>query len=167
MSWDDIWMRPVAEQVRHVIEIYREAFPMILADLQAMAGERPVLVEGAALLPDLVAPHLTGEQTVVYLIPTPPFQYETYARREWIDAILAQCEDPQQAFANWMARDVQFGQWVAETAAACKFPVIHVDGSQTIAQTADYIARMTIQRSGRILPSSPDAPPPNPSIRST
>ncbi len=149
MSWDEIWMRPVAEQVRHVIEVYREEFPMILADLRALTGERPILVEGAALLPDRVAPHLTGEQTAVYLIPTPQFQVETYARRDWIDAVLAQCEEPQQAFANWMARDVQFGRWVAETAAAHKFPVVHVDGSQTIAQNAACIANMTIQHLGR------------------
>lgn len=140
MSWDDIWLRPVAEQVRHVIEVYRELFPMILADLHAQAGGRPVLVEGAALLPDLISQHLTGEHTAFYLIPTPQFQNETYVRREWIDGILAQCSDPQQTFANWMARDVLFGQWVAETAVARGFPVLNVDGGQSIGQTATDIA---------------------------
>ncbi|MCA9921061.1 MAG: hypothetical protein KC421_01750 [Anaerolineales bacterium] len=148
MSWNDIWMRPVAAQVHSVIEVYREEFPMILADLRTLPSDRPILVEGAALLPELVAQQLQGGQTTtsatpsagVYLIPTPAFQHKLYAQRDWIHGILAQCADPQQAFANWMARDVGFGQWVAETAVSRDFPVIHVDGNQTIAQNAVQVA---------------------------
>ena len=39
-----------------------------------------------------------------------------------------------------MARDVQFGQWMAETAVTHNFHIIHVDGSQTIPQNAVQVA---------------------------
>lgn len=148
MTWDDIWMRPVAEQVQSVIKMYHEEFPMILADLRALPPDRPILVEGAALLPELVAqqPHerITAASAPlcagVYIIPTPEFQQKRYTHREWIHGILAQCTNPQQAFVNWMARDVQFGGWVAETAETHNFLVLHVDGSQTIPKSAANVA---------------------------
>ena len=55
MSWDEIWMRPVDVQVTAEFEIYREEFPLILDDLRHLPEDRPILVEGAACLPELVA----------------------------------------------------------------------------------------------------------------
>ena len=54
MSWDEIWMRPVDVQVASELAAYREEFPMILADLSTLPPDRPILVEGAACLPNLV-----------------------------------------------------------------------------------------------------------------
>jgi uridine kinase len=140
MSWDDIWMRSVAEQVADEIAIYHEQFSMILADLQAMPTDKPILAEGAALLPDLVAPLLPNPNQAIFIVPTETFQKTTYAQRDWIDGILAQCRDPERAFANWMNRDVGFGQWVVDTAVAHNLSTLIVNGQQTITQNAARVA---------------------------
>lgn len=140
MSWDEIWMRPVAEQVANEIAIYREQFSMILDDLRAMPDDRPILAEGAALLPDLAAPLLTRSNQALFMVPTEHFQKKTYAQRAWIQTILAQCHAPEQAFANWMDRDVGFGQWVAATAVTYNLHVLIVNGRQSITQNASYAA---------------------------
>jgi len=140
MSWDDLWMRPVAEQVKHELAIYREQFLMIVADLLKMPSDKPILVEGAALLPKMVA-DVSQPNQAFYVVPTPEFQWRTYEKRPWIHHILGECREPEQAFKNWMERDVEFGRYVAETAVTLNYPVIHVDGSHTIAENAAQIAQ--------------------------
>ena len=78
MSWDDLWMRSVAEQVAHELAIYREQFTMILADLLKLPTDKPILVEGAALLPELVVEVMAQRNQAFYEVPTPDFQYRMY-----------------------------------------------------------------------------------------
>jgi 2-phosphoglycerate kinase len=115
MSWDQIWMRPVEVQVATERAAYREEFPMILADLRGMPQDRPILVEGAACLPELVE-QVAAAQAALWFVPTPAFQRHHYSQRGFIQEILGQCSDPQQAWANWMDRDEQFGRDVAVAA---------------------------------------------------
>jgi 2-phosphoglycerate kinase len=136
MTWDEIWMRPVDEQVADEFAIYREQFPMILDDLRALPTDRPVLVEGAALLPELVAAACPDPARAIWIVPTPEFQWAHYSRRGFIQGILAACSSPQQAFANWMERDIRFGEAVAQDARARGYRVISVDGHASIAQNA-------------------------------
>lgn len=140
LSWNDIFLRPVEVQVADEIAIYREEFPLIAADLRAFPTDVPLLVEGAALLPEIVANLLPAARHALFLVPTPPFQRATYAGREWKDGILQQCRDPEQAWANWMARDVEFGRWLTATAIHRGLSVIEVDGSHTIAENAGRVA---------------------------
>ena len=65
----------------------------------------------------------------MYLVPTREFQFAYYSRREFRQEILAQCADPQAAFANWMERDARFGEIVWAQAAAWGAAVLRVDGS--------------------------------------
>lgn len=131
MSWDQIWMRPVEVQVAAELAAYREEFPLILEDLRCMSQDRPILVEGAACLPELVA-EVAAVQQALWFVPTPAFQRHHYAQRGFIQEILAQCRDPQQAWANWMARDERFGREVAAASAARGFTVEWVDGRRSI-----------------------------------
>jgi hypothetical protein len=140
MNWDDLWMRPVAKQVEHELAIYREQFWMIVDDLLALPNDRPILAEGAALLPELVVAVMAQPNQAFYVVPTPEFQWRMYEKRPWIHHILDECRDPGQAFKNWMERDVGFGAYVTVTAVSHNFPVIHVDGSHTIAENAAQVA---------------------------
>jgi adenylate kinase family enzyme len=141
MSWDEIWMRPVAVQVAAELDAYREEWGMILDDLQRLPEGRPLLVEGCALLPELVA-LLVPPQRARWFVPTPAFQRQHYAQRAFIQDILVQCRDPQTAWDNWMQRDEQFGRAVADNAALRGYTVEWVDGQRSIeeltALTAAY-----------------------------
>jgi hypothetical protein len=140
MSWDEIWMRPIEQQVEKVFIVYREEFGMILEDLESIAGDRPLLVEGSALLPELVVELLDGIKQAVWVVPSPDFQVRYYSQREWVQGILKQCRDPQTAFRNWMERDAQFAERVATQAIEMSLEVIHVDGRLGTSELADRIA---------------------------
>jgi hypothetical protein len=131
MTWDEIWMRPVAVQVDAELNAYREEFSMILDDLRGLQQDRPVLVEGCALLPELVN-LLAPPWRALWFVPTPAFQRHHYSQRGFVQEILSQCSDPQTAWDNWMARDEQFGRTVAAAAAQRGFSVEWVDGTSSL-----------------------------------
>jgi hypothetical protein len=132
-SWDELWTRPVERQIREEVAFYREEFPLILEDFAAFPPETPLVAEGTALLPELVAPLLQGQRRAIWLVPTPSFQREHYARRPWMDDILRQCADPALAFDNWMQRDIGFADAVEVSAQTLGLPVIRVNGREDTA----------------------------------
>jgi len=132
MSWEEIWSRSVADLLKDEIAYYREGFSFILDDLCQFDLETPVILEGAAFLPDLIHQYPVLHHHVVYMIPAIAFQLHHYQKRPWIHGILKECRDPRQAFANWMKRDEFFGQEVIRQANLYGFPVIVVDGSADI-----------------------------------
>lgn len=139
MTWDEIWMRPVAVQVAAELEAYREEWGLILGDLAHLLQDRPVLVEGCALLPELVAA-LAPPQRALWFVPTPAFQRKHYAQREFIQHILAQCRAPQTAWDNWMGRDEQFGRAVADQAMQRGYTIEWVDGQRSIEELTSLAA---------------------------
>ena len=140
LSCDQLWLPPVAEQVTRVQAIYTEEFAMILADLLALPRTRPILAEGAALLPTCVWRHLADRRRAIWLTPTPAFQRFHYAQRPWIHDVVRTCSDPAQAFANWMARDEAFARWVNQQAMALGFQVLVVDGNRSLAENQTIVA---------------------------
>jgi len=119
--------------------MYREEFAAILADIAALPVARPLLVEGAALLPELIAPLLGERQYGAWLVPTPAFQRHHYAERSWPGAVVATCSDPHLAFANWMERDIGFAAYVTQTARERHLPLHIVDGSEPLAASVAWV----------------------------
>lgn len=139
MSWDALWTRPVARQVAEEQAFYAEEFPFILRDL-AVAAATPMIVEGTALLPELIAPLLDHPRQAIWLVPTPTFQVDHYRQRPWVAPLLEHCTDPVQAFSNWMARDVQFADMVEARCNQRGLRVLRIDGTQTITDLVDEVA---------------------------
>jgi hypothetical protein len=140
MTWDEIWMRPVDVLLADEIAIYGEEFAMILQDLLALSRLPPILAEGAALLPHLVHDVLANPWQAIWIVPGEAFQRKRYPRRgAWVQGILSQCRDPEQAFQNWMDRDVAFGRRVSVEAAARGLQVLRVDGQHTVAENAEIV----------------------------
>ena len=116
---------------------------MIVDDLLALPRSTPIIAEGAALLPDLVSGLLPGRSRAVWIIPTESFQREHYTpeKRPFVNDILAHCQNPVLAFANWMDRDVEFAKRVAQQARGLGLEVVTVDGQRTIEQNAEMVAQ--------------------------
>ena len=131
-SWDEIWSRPAALQVEEELDYFRERFDLILEDLQAYDLGKPLLLEGAAFLPELISRAEVRRDRVLYMVPTLTFQLHHYQQRPWIRGILDQCTDPDQAFANWMLRDHLFGQEVLRQARDYQLAAVIVDGSLSV-----------------------------------
>ncbi|MEO8286531.1 MAG: hypothetical protein ABI670_08860 [Chloroflexota bacterium] len=152
-TWNEVWSRPVDVATSDEFEFYREEFGMVLEDIYSMPTDRPVLAEGAALLPECVAPLVSDLHKAIWIVPTEAFQLYHYSRREWIHDILAQCENPSAAFATWMGRDAQFAETVALDARNRALRVITVDGSRSIeALAAEVEAHFGLQS---VMPEKP------------
>ena len=139
-SWNQRWMQPVESLVQEVIACYREHFTLVLEDIFSLPRRKSLLVEGAALLPAQVASVLSRQSRAIWLIPTADFQRTYYSRRDWVRGILAQCSKPEEAFHNWMQRDIRFAQWIEAEASATHLPFLRVDGDRTIEQNAEVVA---------------------------
>ncbi len=143
--WDALWMQSPAVLLDEAITAYREHCRLVVAEVIADAATLPpgqtLLVEGTALLPDCVAPYLPDAHHGLWVVPTEAFQRDHYPRRgPFVQAILDQCRDPDQALTHWMDRDVAFARWVAAEATRHGYRVLVVDGSRTI---ADHAAQVT------------------------
>lgn len=141
MSWNEIWMRDVEFQVEEEFEFYRERFEMILNDLNQFSRNDRIITEGAALLPELLAKLHIDRGRVIYIIPEKEFQIKHYSQRDFIREILAECEEPEKAFANWMERDHLFGKKVKQQAENTGYKVIEVDGSNTIEENIQLVCQ--------------------------
>lgn len=139
LSLDELFSRPVDQQVIETIQFYQEEFEFIREDVKSLSSSQPILVEGAALLPHLVAPFLGTYNRGIWIIPTPTFQVEQYSKRDWIQSILEKCRNPTQSFENWMDRDIAFAQWIHQEAADQGFKVMVTDGDTAIEENAALV----------------------------
>jgi len=140
MGWDEIWSQPLEQLLADELTFARERFAFILEDLCQFNLEKPLLLEGTALLPELVELYPLKPQNAVFMVPTREFQIQHYKQRPWIAQILNGCQDPTQAFENWMERDALFGQEIIRQANASGFATIRVDGSIDIDRQFEQIS---------------------------
>lgn len=134
-------MQPIDNLVQNVIECYREHFSLILEDVRVLSKNKPLLVEGTALLPREVFGVLSKKSDAIWIVPAPEFQKEKYSQREWIFDILKQCDEPQKAFQNWMERDIKFADWIVNQVKKLNLDLLFVDGSKTIEENATIVAK--------------------------
>jgi len=137
LSWNALWMRPVEQQIREEIALYREEMDLILDDLAKLPDDRPILAEGTAFMPAFLESLDIPYRRAIWLVPAPEFQRTHYARREWVEGILAQCDDPDQAWHNWMEREIGYAARVTDEARTLGRKLITVDGSQSPGQVLD------------------------------
>ena len=105
-------------------------------------GNRDVIVEGAAILPELIRANHIHVKNYVCIVPTKEFQLENYKKREWVHEYLKSCSNPDLAFENWMARDIRFAERMLEKAKAYNMNYIVVDGSKSIEENYAYVLKM-------------------------
>lgn len=129
LSAEETWMRTPEIQEQEKLKIYEEIFEYVLQDVEKLAKSRPVITEGAAYLPRLVKAIGIDKLHYVNITPTKDFQYEHYKMRLWVPYVLEGCTDQNQAFENWMERDVLFANTVRKEAAQYGYSCILIDGS--------------------------------------
>ena len=140
-SPDQIWLRHPKEMADEEWRFYEEIFPYVASYLLEHQ-EKPLLVEGAGLLPHLVKSLDGPAVSYLCLTPTADFQTKHYQQREWVPYVLEDTSNPEQAFENWMQRDILFAQMVRKEAKKLGYPSLMTDGSRSEKETAEEIARL-------------------------
>jgi 2-phosphoglycerate kinase len=131
--------QPVDVQVADVIQAYREEFPLIRRDLTDHPSS--TVVEGAALLPELLAAEQVRPEHAVWIVPSEEFQREHYRQRSWAWELLRPVADPEAAFERWMARDARFAAIVAGQARELGYRVLITDGRRSATELAEVAFR--------------------------
>jgi hypothetical protein len=133
-----IFMRSDEENLRLLFELYAEHFPLIMEDIASLP--RPLLVEGCAVLPDLIKSRGVPPENVFYMVPEEAFFRAQYKNRKWAHDRLKETSNPAQAFENWMKRDVAFAKSLAGKATAAGYRCLQVEGTMTLARTVEELA---------------------------
>lgn len=141
LSWDERWSRPPDVLVDEVVACYREHLGFVREQVLTRAGrDRPVLVEGSAILPADVAPTLAHPADALWLVPTRAFQAHHYAQRPWVGDILRECVDRATAFERWMEREARYAAWLEDEVRGLGLACIAVDGSRSVEEVAGVVA---------------------------
>ena len=138
---EQIWMRNPEEMADEEWRFYEEIFPYVKSCL-IKDQDKALLVEGAGLLPHLIKSLEEPAVSYLCLTPTADFQKKHYKQREWVPYVLEGTSNPEQAFENWMQRDILFAQMVRKEAQKLSYPSLMTDGSRSEKETAEKIARL-------------------------
>ena len=138
---EQIWMRNPEEMADEEWRFYEEIFPYVKSCL-IKDQDKALLVEGAGLLPHLIKSLEEPAVSYLCLTPTADFQKKHYKQREWVPYVLEGTSNPEQAFENWMQRDILFAQMVRKEAMELGYPSLIADGSQSEKQTVEEVARL-------------------------
>lgn len=131
-SIDETFLRDIEEQVNDEFLFYEEVFDILLDDLSKINNDNGIIVEGAGLLPNNIMKHGIDQSKYIVIVPTRDFQLQKYAEREWVSHYLADSTEPNKAYDNWMARDIEFAKIVNQQAIDYGMKVIVVDGKVSI-----------------------------------
>jgi hypothetical protein len=136
---DERWLVPRPEQlVERFLAAASARLPLVLEDLAALGGRTLVVAEGPTLLPDLVHRHLASPEHALVLVPTDDFSERMLTRRGGGRGLGT--SDPERAHAALLARNRILNRTIRERAVALGLPVVVVDGSLTLVETARLIA---------------------------
>ena len=129
----------------------REQLEVILGELADRDTSSPLLVEGAAVLPECLVPRLSEEHRAVWLVASESFLLTRYrsARESLVAGTLAGYEDPERAFRGWMDRDLAFSAMVRRQLDELDLLSLEVDGTRPPEDIADEVARrFRLERGG-------------------
>jgi hypothetical protein len=117
LTLDERWVDPSPEELADRFEAYaRTRFPLVLADLEALPADAPLLAEGPHLLPELVASVLADPGRAMFVTADPALQRELVTGRGSLT--YAKTRDPERALANRLGRDAILAARVTASAAA-------------------------------------------------
>ena len=128
MTPDEVWMREPLIQCEDEFLIYNEISELVFEYLERVDADF-IVTEGAAYTPGIMEKY--GKKEYITIIPTPDFQVSHYKERPWVPFVLEGCSDKQQAFDNWMKRDILFAEQVKVESEKNAVPCIVNDGLKT------------------------------------
>jgi 2-phosphoglycerate kinase len=141
MNMDERWLQRASLTMYETFPWFHgEGFDLLIEDLRRLPTDRPVVVEGFRLLPDLVRPHVSNPRHAVWLVPTPDFRQAAFRRRNQTDAFWTRTTDPDRALTNLLERDAIFTGRIESDAGRSDLDVLYVDGTRSVDSMATELA---------------------------
>lgn len=137
----ELFARPVERQVRELEAFYEDELEMLAEDLVERSGPGPLLVEGAGLIPALVAPLLPHREAALWLLASGPFRRRHYwERQDEVRRHLAGSPEPERLFERWMARDDAWCDLLTAHVAELGLASVEVTGELSLDEVTDRVA---------------------------
>jgi 2-phosphoglycerate kinase len=141
MSMDERWVNRSPQDMLDSFHWFRgEGFGLIVEDLVALPSDRPIVVEGFRLLPELVAPLLGPHRHGVWLVPTPEFRRAALESRGGLWSIAGKTTDPDRALANLLERERMFTARMVTDAERLGLPIITVDATMSEGELTERVS---------------------------
>ena len=141
MSMDERWVNRSPQDMLDSFHWFRgEGFGLIVEDLIALPSDRPIVVEGFRLLPELVAPLLGPHRHGVWLVPTPEFRRAALESRGGLWSIAGKTTDPDRALANLLERERMFTARMVTDAERLGLPMITVDATMSEGELTERVS---------------------------
>ncbi|MDF2587576.1 MAG: hypothetical protein K0S41_1417 [Anaerocolumna sp.] len=139
VSWNDILSLKVEDYLNWTIDLFHEEFEMILEDLNTISNDKPILVEGVNLLPELIKDQLFDYGHTIWVVADEEFyKCHQMQRKELFDRI-NECSNPELALDNYMSYDLAFGKYIFNEAKRLDFKVITVNNENDIKDNVDLV----------------------------
>ena len=113
-------------------------FPLVMEDLLAFPGDRPVIAEGFGFLPELIHPLLSSQYQAIWLVPTEEFKRASMERRGK-PSFGQSISDPQKAKKNLFQRDRMLAEYYRERVLAFGYTLCEVNGSHSAEAMTDLL----------------------------
>lgn len=140
-SLDERWVDPEPEAMfAFLMHSFPRRFPLVIEDVLALPDDKPVIVEGFSLLPELIHPTLTSPNQVVWLVPTEKFKWESMARRGK-PSFGKKTKDPERAKMNLFNRDKILADYYREQVPSYGYTLYEVDGSRSIDEMTELVEK--------------------------
>jgi adenylate kinase family enzyme len=142
LTGDDLWLRPVEEQIATEHPFLSDEFELMKDDLkEELEKDQRNIICDAFAPPQLLSALLPDKHHVYYLIATEDFQRHHYSQRTFIHDVLAKTSNKDLAWKNWMQRDVSSARKLEQLVEKYEMPHLLVDGTLSIEDTAAKIMR--------------------------
>ena len=139
IQMDKIWLKDPKSLNKEELLTYEHLFPYFISDLNNLSKDIPIVTEGAAFLPNLMARLHVDKTHYLCIVPTKEFQIEQYKKRTWINDYLSTYFNKKKAFDNWMERDSLFALTVLNQAKDIGYETLIVDGQKSLDENLLFI----------------------------
>jgi 2-phosphoglycerate kinase len=139
-SWDDILSMNVEDYLNWTMGSFIEEFGMILEDLYKLSDDKPILVEGINLLPQLIKDNIVNINHAVWLVADETFYKEHQMKRKELFERVKECYNQEQALQNYINDDLAFGKYILNDAKMLNFKVIEIGNESDITENMELIS---------------------------
>lgn len=136
-SLEERWIQPGPEALFALLMIsFPLRFPLVIEDVFALPAEKPIIVEGFGLLPELVHPMLSSPHQAIWFIPTETFKWDSMTRRGKPSFGTA-VSDLERAKINLFTRDMMLADHYRKQVPMYGYALYEVDGSRSVEEMTD------------------------------
>jgi 2-phosphoglycerate kinase len=138
-SLDERWIYPEPDALFvFLLHSFPLRFQLVIDDIFALPDDKPVIVEGFGLLPELVHSMISNHHQAIWLVPTDTFKWESMARRGK-PSFANMTMDPERAKTNLFTRDKILADYYRKQVSAYGYTLYEVDGSHSVEEMTDLI----------------------------